>query len=349
MSSNSETNTPMSAVQKDRDREQVAKKPAVASVPEEKAPAAGSLAEEGAGSAKPADSAEPESIAEKPADKKKPAAPAKKPAAAKKPAVAKKAAPKPLNKTCVSDEVVVRFDHVTKTYNLFKNDRARLLGLFNIKRKGSYLGKVDASNDLSFEIKKGEAVAFLGRNGAGKSTALKMITGVTAPTSGTVTVNGRVSALLELTAGFDMKLTGRENIDLRCQIMGIDKDLAKELEPGIIDFAELGVYIDQPMRSYSSGMRARLGFAFAVATKPDILIVDEALSVGDVTFKRKCIKRIREIMMDENVTVLFVTHSNATAREFCSRGIVLDHGTKLFDGKLDEAIAFYDDMTKEGK
>lgn len=335
MFSNSETNTPMPAAQQDRGLEQPASETAVQSAFCAQASSAGSLAKGDAEPGKPADS------------EVEPAVPAK-PAVPKKPA-AKKPAPKPLNKTCVSDEVVVRFDRVTKTYRLFKNDRARLLGLFNVKRKGSYLGKVDASNDLSFEIKKGEAVAFLGRNGAGKSTALKMITGVTAPTSGTVMVNGRVSALLELTAGFDMKLTGRENIDLRCQIMGIDKEQAKELEPGIIDFAELGVYIDQPMRSYSSGMRARLGFAFAVATKPDILIVDEALSVGDVTFRRKCVKRIREIMMDENVTVLFVTHSNATAREFCSRGIVLDHGTKLFDGTLDEAIAFYDDMTKEGK
>lgn len=281
------------------------------------------------------------------AEKAPAAAPAKQAAPAAAPA--KPAAPKPLNKTSVSDEVVIRFDHVTKTYNLFKNDRARLLGLLNIKRKGSYLGSVNASNDLTFEIKKGEAVAFLGRNGAGKSTALKMITGVTTPTTGTVEVNGRVSALLELTAGFDMKLTGRENIELRCQIMGMSKERARELEPSVVEFANLGVYIDQPMRSYSSGMRARLGFAFAVAVKPDILIVDEALSVGDVTFRRKCIRRIREIMMDKNVTVLFVTHSNATAREFCSRGIVLDQGTKLFDGSLDEAISFYNDLTSESR
>ena len=216
---------------------------------------------------------------------------------------------KSLHKTSVSDEVVIKFDHVTKTYNLYKNDRGRFLGIFNYNRKGSFLGSVDASKDLSFEIKKGEAVAFLGRNGAGKSTTLKMVTGVTHPTSGDIEVKGRVSALLELTAGFD---------------------------------AELGLYIDQPMRTYSSGMKARLGFAFAVAIDPEILVVDEALSVGDRAFQKKCINRIREIMMDESVTVLFVTHTSATAKEFCGRGIVLDQGTKVFDGSIDDATAYYE-------
>ena len=116
-----------------------------------------------------------------------------------------------------------------------------------------------------------------------------------------------------------------------------------EIEPKVIDFADLGVYIDQPMKSYSSGMKARLGFAFAVAIDPDILVVDEALSVGDRSFQRKCIERIREIMMDENVTVLFVTHSPGTAKQFCSRGIVLDQGKKVFDGTIDDAITYYDE------
>ena len=243
----------------------------------------------------------------------------------------------------MSDEVVIKFDHVTKTYNLYKNDRGRFLGIFNYNRKGSFLGSVDASKDLSFEIKKGEAVAFLGRNGAGKSTTLKMVTGVTHPTSGEIRVEGRVSALLELTAGFDPQLTGRENISLRGQILGLNRSEIKELEPDIIDFAELGLYIDQPMRTYSSGMKARLGFAFAVAIDPEILVVDEALSVGDRAFQKKCIDRIREIMMDENVTVLFVTHTSSTAKEFCSRGIVLDKGTKVFDGTIDDATTYYEE------
>ena len=246
---------------------------------------------------------------------------------------------KSLHKTSVSDEVVIKFDHVTKTYNLYKNDRGRFLGIFNYNRKGSFLGSVDASKDLSFEIKKGEAVAFLGRNGAGKSTTLKMVTGVTHPTSGDIEVKGRVSALLELTAGFDSQLTGRENINLRGQILGLKRSEIRDLEPRIIEFAELGLYIDQSMRTYSSGMKARLGFAFAVAIDPEILVVDEALSVGDRAFQKKCINRIREIMMDESVTVLFVTHTSATAKEFCGRGIVLDQGTKVFDGSIDDATA----------
>ena len=251
-----------------------------------------------------------------------------------------------LHKTSISEEVVVRFDHVTKTYHLYKNDRARFLGLLGVRRKGQYLGSVNANNKLSFEIKKGEAVAFLGLNGAGKSTALKMVTGVTHPTSGTVEVNGRVSALLELTAGFDGQLTGRENIHLRGDIMGLSKADVEALEPEIVDFAELGLYIDQPFKSYSSGMRARLGFAFAVSINPEILVVDEALSVGDKAFREKCLRRVREIMMDESVTVLFVTHSSDTARDFCSRGIVLKKGHNIFDGSIEDAIKFYDQSIK---
>ena len=156
---------------------------------------------------------------------------------------------KDLHKADTNDETAIKFDHVTKTYELYKNDWSRFLGLLNIKRRrAGYLGKINANDDLSFEIKRGEAVAFLGLNGAGKSTALKMITGVVYPTSGEITVNGRVSALLELSAGFDAQLTGRENIRLRGQILGLsDKELA-EIEPTAIEFAELGVFIDQPMR-----------------------------------------------------------------------------------------------------
>lgn len=248
-----------------------------------------------------------------------------------------------LNKTNISDEVVIDFDHVTKTYNLYKNDTGRFLGIFNFKKKGAFLGSVDACKDLSFQVKKGEAVAFLGRNGAGKSTTLKMVSGVVHPTSGEVSVRGRVSALLELTAGFDMQLTGRENIALRGQILGLSRAEIAELEPSVIEFAELGLYIDQPMRTYSSGMKSRLGFAFAVAIRPEILVVDEALSVGDKTFQKKCIERIREIMMDETVTVLFVTHTSATAKEFCSRGIVLDKGTKVYDGTIEDATKYYEE------
>ncbi|MDE8702796.1 ABC transporter ATP-binding protein [Adlercreutzia equolifaciens] len=248
------------------------------------------------------------------------------------------------NGTPVSDEVAICFDHVTKTYKLYKNDKQRFASIFWGKKKRELVTTVNANNDLSFEIKKGEAVAFLGENGAGKSTALKMVTGVAYPTKGTVTVNGHVSALLELTAGFDKALTGRENVRLRGKAMGFTDEQLETLIPKTIEFADLGVYIDQPVRMYSSGMKSRLGFGLAVSSDPEILVVDEALAVGDKRFKEKCYARVREIMEDENVTVLFVTHSSGAAEEFCKRGIVLDKGTKRFDGPIEEAVAFYDNM-----
>ncbi len=236
-------------------------------------------------------------------------------------------------------DVAVLFEHVTKTYKLFKSDRMRFLATF-FKRVSCK--EINANDDLSFSIRRGEAVAFLGNNGAGKSTALKIITGVLYPTHGHVSVHGRVSALLELSAGFDPQLSGRENIAFRGQLWGLSSQQVKELEPDIIDFAELGDYIDQPMRTYSSGMKARLGFAFASSIRPDILVVDEALSVGDKRFRKKCLKRVRAIMSNSQVTVLFVTHSSASAKEFCKRGIVLDQGKNIFEGDIKSAVEFYE-------
>lgn len=246
--------------------------------------------------------------------------------------------------TVVRDEdrenpIAVRFDHVRKTYKLYKSDKHRLLA--SLTNRVGY-DTVNASDDLTFTCGRGEALAFLGDNGAGKSTALKMVTGVCFPTAGTIEVHGRVSALLELSAGFDMRLSGMENIRLRCQLWGLSDAEAAELIPSIVDFSELGKYIDQPMRTYSSGMRARLGFAFASSIRPDILVVDETLSVGDRKFSAKCKRRVSQIMENENVTVLFVTHSASQAKAFCTRGIVLDHGRTVFEGPIDDAVAFYE-------
>lgn len=247
-----------------------------------------------------------------------------------------------MSSNCAQDPIAIKFDHVTKTYKLYENDRQRFFSVFRSKDKRKLITTVDACNDLSFEIKRGEAVAFLGTNGAGKSTTLKMITGVTYPTRGTVTVNGNVSALLELTAGFDAKLTGRENIYLRGHALGLEREEIARLEPKVVEFADLGVYIDQPVRTYSSGMKSRLGFAFAVSSDPEILVVDEALSVGDKQFQKKCFARVREIMEKEDVTVLFVTHASSAAEEFCTRGIVLDHGTMKYDGPIEQAVEYYE-------
>ncbi len=236
-------------------------------------------------------------------------------------------------------KTVIKFKNVTKLYKLFKNDKKRLLSIFfkNIK----YTKKL-AVNDVSFEIKKGESVAIFGKNGAGKSTILKIITGVTFPTTGEVIVDGRVSALLELTSGFDPEFTGRENIYLKGQILGLPDEEIKKLEPSIIEFAEIGEYIDQPVRTYSSGMKARLGFSINININPEILIVDEALSVGDETFRRKCTKKVNEVIQKEDVTLLFVTHATNIAQDFCKRGMVMKDGKVIFDGTLDDAVKEYE-------
>lgn len=243
-------------------------------------------------------------------------------------------------------EVVIEFDHVTKAYKLFKNDKKRLLYTFCKKIK--YQEK-KAVNDVCFQIRKGESVALFGKNGAGKSTILKMITGVCFPTEGKITVNGRVSALLELTSGFDPEFTGRENIYLKGQLLGIKDKEIKELEQTIIDFAGIAEYIDQPVRTYSSGMKARLGFSINVNIRPEILIVDEALSVGDEEFKNKCINKINKIISKEDVTLLFVTHATGVAREFCTRGIFMKDGKLMFDGDIEESIERYEKTFKKKK
>ncbi|MDR0784156.1 MAG: ABC transporter ATP-binding protein [Propionibacteriaceae bacterium] len=238
--------------------------------------------------------------------------------------------------------VAVRFRDVTKTFRLYQSNKQRLRAAFS--RRVAYK-TVTAVNDLSFTINRGESVALIGRNGAGKTTALKIITGVTTPDSGLVEIHGRVSALLGLSAGFDSRLTGRENLQLRGRLWGLSSTEINEKMDAIVEFAELGSYIDQPIRTYSSGMRARLGFAFASSLDPDILILDEVLSVGDRSFHRKSLAKMKEILAKHNLTLLFVTHSFSSAKQFCERGIVIDAGTLLFDGPIEEAIAFYEEMT----
>lgn len=238
-------------------------------------------------------------------------------------------------------DTVIKFQDVTKIYKLFSSTRKRLLSIFfkNIKYK-----EKKAVDKVSFEIKRGDSVALFGKNGAGKSTVLKMITGVSFPTSGEIQVNGRVSALLELTSGFDQEFSGRENIYLKGHILGLSDKEIKELEDTIIEFSELGDYIDQPVRTYSSGMKSRLGFAINVNIKPEILIVDEALSVGDTAFRVKCKEKVNEIIEKDNVTLLFVTHQTAVAEEFCTRGIVMKNGKLIFDGEVHEASEYYKKM-----
>jgi len=244
------------------------------------------------------------------------------------------------------EKPVIEFIKVTKKYKLFKSEHKRLLSLFTKKMHGSQ--KI-AVNNVSFSIMKGESVALIGRNGAGKSTILKMMTGVAYPTSGQIVIRGRVSALLELTSGFDTEFTGRENIFLKGQLMGLKTKEIKLLENEIIEFAELQEYIDQPVRTYSSGMKARLGFAISTIIEPEILIVDEALSVGDAAFQAKCKQRINEIITKDGMTFLFVTHSGTMAKEFCKRGIVIRNGTIVDDTDIESAIDVYEKLLEAGK
>ncbi|MGG7079206.1 ABC transporter ATP-binding protein [Clostridium sardiniense] len=233
-------------------------------------------------------------------------------------------------------EYAVEFKNVVKEYKLYKNDKDRFKDLFWGKRYTPFR----AIDKLSIGLPKGEVIGIFGKNGSGKSTILKMVTGVVYPTEGEILVDGTVSALLELTAGFDGELTGRENIYLKGYSMGlIRSEITKKLED-IIGFSELGEYIDQPVRMYSSGMKARLGFAIAVNIDPEILVVDEALAVGDEIFRQKCMTRMDKFR-DEGKTILFVSHSLPQMRSFCTKGMWLNEGKLLSYGDIDEVANLY--------
>ena len=242
-------------------------------------------------------------------------------------------------------DTIITFKNVSKTYILYKNDQARFKALF-IKPRNPKTNK--ALNNVSFEIKRGESVGIVGDNGAGKSTLLKMNTGVAFPDEGEIIVDGKVAALLELTAGFSLEMTGRENIYLKGYILGLEDDYIKEIEENIIDFAQLGDYIDQPVRTYSSGIKMRLGFAINVNIEPDVLVVDEALAVGDASFKRKCKDKIKEIM-GNGTTVLYVSHSADSVREICPRSIYLRKGTVIYDGATEDTLKVYQEYKESQK
>ena len=235
-------------------------------------------------------------------------------------------------------EPIIEFLDVKKEYFLYKNEKARFKAIFT-KNRG--VKKHPALKGVSFKTYPGESVGIIGKNGAGKSTILKMITGVSFPNSGTITVRGKVAALLELTAGFSLDMTGMENIYLKGYLLGLNDDQIKEIEQDIIDFADLGEYIDQPVRTYSSGMKMRLGFAININIKPDILVVDEALSVGDADFQKKCRDKINDVI-STGVTVLFVSHSRKAIEETCTRAIFLKDGKVQVDGTVEEAFDAYD-------
>ena len=195
-------------------------------------------------------------------------------------------------------------------------------------------------NDVSFDVCKGEILGIIGKNGSGKSTILKIITNVLTPTSGECIVKGKIAALLELGAGFNMEYTGIENIYLNGQMIGFSKEEMDKKLQDIIDFADIGEHIFQPVKTYSSGMFARLAFSVAISVDPDILIVDEALSVGDVFFQNKCYRRFEEFR-DKGKTILFVTHDMGSVIRYCNRCVLLNAGKKVGEGKPQEMVDLY--------
>lgn len=236
-------------------------------------------------------------------------------------------------------EFAIEVKNLTKTYRLYESNRRRIIeGLFP-KAKPHYQ-EFNALNDVSFNIKKGEIVGIIGKNGSGKSTLLKIITGVLNPSKGSVTVDGRISALLELGAGFNPEYTGIENIYLNGTLNRLTREEVSKRVDDIADFADIGDFINQPVKNYSSGMFVRLAFAVAVYSEPDILIVDEALAVGDAAFQAKCMARMKQIMQS-GATVLFVTHDMNTVKRLCQRCIYLENGTKIMEGPAEELADIY--------
>ena len=233
---------------------------------------------------------------------------------------------------------VIEIKHVTKEYKIFDRKKDRLLEAVLPKYEKHRVFK--AVDDLNLTIKKGEILGILGKNGAGKSTLLKMVTGVVSPTRGEINVNGKISSLLELGAAFNSELTGYENIYQHGQIMGLTQEQIKEKEQDIIDFADIGDHLYQPVKTYSSGMFARLAFACAINVEPEVLIVDEVLSVGDMAFQEKSITRMKEIR-EKGTTILFVSHSLQAIKNFCNRAIWMQNGKIIMDGQTTEVTEKY--------
>lgn len=236
-------------------------------------------------------------------------------------------------------DIAIQISNLTKIYKIFDKPTDRVKESLNPFGK-RYSQDFYALRDVSLSVYRGETIGIIGKNGAGKSTLLKMITGVLTPTSGTISINGRIASLLELGAGFNPEMTGIENIYLNGTILGYSKEEMDAKLDAILDFADIGDFIHQPVRMYSSGMFARLAFAVNVSVTPDILIVDEALSVGDVFFQNKCFKRMEKLKND-GVTVLFVSHDMGSIRQLCSKCLWLDKGTARQYGPVDDVSAAY--------
>lgn len=238
-----------------------------------------------------------------------------------------------------ADEVAIRIRGLSKCYHIYSKPRDRLLQMLARGRKRFY-SEFWALKDVSFDVGRGETVGIVGRNGSGKSTLLQMICGTLTPTGGTVSLDGRIAALLELGSGFNPEFTGRENVYMNASILGLSKDEIDVRFDDIAAFADIGGFIDQPVKTYSSGMMVRLAFSVSINIDPQILVVDEALSVGDELFQRKCFSRIEQIR-ENGATILFVSHSGSAVVELCDRAVLLDSGEKLAVGLPKDIIGHY--------
>ena len=269
--------------------------------------------------------------------------------------------PAPADTEAVDDDVMLAVRGVSKHYKLWSSPTERLrysmlsqahrtlrtvlppesAPLVGLRRRRDALHRdFTALQELSFEVRRGESLGIIGRNGSGKSTLLQIIAGTLRPSTGRVDAYGRIAALLELGSGFNLEYTGRENIFLNASILGLTKEETLAKFDEIVAFADIGQFLDQPVKTYSSGMVLRLAFAVSINVEPDILIVDEALAVGDVFFTQKCFQRLREII-DAGTTFLFVSHSMAAVQNLCSRAILLKDGKAIFEGPPEEAASRY--------
>ncbi len=241
--------------------------------------------------------------------------------------------------------IAIQANEITKIYHLYKSPQDRIREAFSF-RKNKYGKDFFALNGVSFKIEKGECVGIIGRNGSGKSTLLKILTGVLTPTHGEIDINGRVSAILELGAGFNMEYTGIENIYMNGAILGYSKEEMDTRLQNILEFADIGEFVYQPVKSYSTGMFVRLAFAVAINVEPDILIIDEALAVGDTRFQLKCLDKFKELQ-SSGITILFVSHDINAIKRFCNRAIWINEGLLKMHGTSEYICDAYMDFLKE--
>lgn len=242
----------------------------------------------------------------------------------------------------MSKSVILR--HVSKRYKMYNKTSEKILDIFMPKNYGE---EFYALQDITFEAEQGDVIGIVGVNGSGKSTLSNIIAGVIPPTSGMVEINGQVS-LIAIAAGLNNELTGRENIELKCLMLGFNKKEINELEPDIIDFAEIGKFIDQPVKSYSSGMKSRLGFAISVTVNPDILVIDEALSVGDQAFAEKCLEKMNSFKK-QGKTIFFISHSIGQMKKFCEKALWIQYGNVKEYGLMKDVMPNYEAFLNEYK